>query len=120
MAAFGINAICPSTASNDWHYFGYATTKTTGQLFEVGHGSARGGTGPLVVYGNRDVVMGLGTSAVELATTATGGFPYIPTCAGAPTGVPTRAAAGFVPLVFDRTNNKLYAYDGGWIGVTLS
>jgi hypothetical protein len=56
-----------------------------------------------------------GTAA--LATTATDGFLYIPTCAGTPTGVPT-ARTGTVAMVFDTTNNKLYIYDGGWLGGT--
>ena len=51
-----------------------------------------------------------------LATTATDGFEYIPTCAGTPTGVPT-AYTGHVPMVFDTTNNILYIYDGSWIDV---
>jgi hypothetical protein len=48
----------------------------------------------------------------SLATTATDGFPYIPTCAGVPTGTPT-AITGFAPMVVDSTNNKLYVYVGG-------
>lgn len=59
----------------------------------------------------------VGTAA--LATTATDGFLYIPTCAGTPTGVPT-AYTGRAPLIFDTSANKLWAYDGGWIGVVLS
>lgn len=47
-----------------------------------------------------------------LATNATNGFIYIPSCAGTPTGVPT-AVTGGVPLVADSTNNKIYAYVGG-------
>jgi hypothetical protein len=47
-----------------------------------------------------------------LATTATDGFLYIPTCAGTPTGVPT-ARTGVAPLVINTTNNKLYFYSGG-------
>lgn len=47
-----------------------------------------------------------------LATTATDGFLYIPTCAGTPTGAPT-AVTGRAPLVIDSTNNKLYFYSGG-------
>lgn len=46
-------------------------------------------------------------------TTATRGFLYIDTCAGAPTGIP--AASGVSsqsPIVFDRTNGKLWAYYG--------
>jgi hypothetical protein len=52
-----------------------------------------------------------------LATNATDGFLYIPTCAGTPTGVPT-AYTGMSAIVFDTTNNKLYVYDGGWLGGT--
>lgn len=48
----------------------------------------------------------------SLATTATNGFLYIPSCAGAPTGVPT-AVTGMAPMVVDSTNNKLYVYIGG-------
>jgi len=47
-----------------------------------------------------------------LATTATSGFLYVPTCAGTPTGVPT-AYTGTAPIVVDTTNNKLYFYSGG-------
>lgn len=53
-----------------------------------------------------------------LATTATNGFLYIPTCAGAPTGVPT-AITGRAPIVFDTTNNKLCIYNGAWKTVAL-
>jgi hypothetical protein len=48
----------------------------------------------------------------SLATTATNGFLYVPTCAGVPTGTPT-AKSGFAPIVVDTTNNKLYFYSGG-------
>ncbi|MET3995043.1 hypothetical protein ABID65_006709 [Bradyrhizobium sp. S3.9.2] len=54
-----------------------------------------------------------------LLNTATTGFSYIPTCAGAPTGIPV-PQSGFVPLVFDITNNKLWIYNGAWKGVVLT
>ena len=47
-----------------------------------------------------------------LATNTTGGFLYIPSCAGAPTGVPT-AYTGKIPLIIDSTNLAIYAYIGG-------
>jgi hypothetical protein len=47
-----------------------------------------------------------------LATTATDGFLYVPTCAGTPTGTPT-TQTGTAPIVVDTTNNKLYFYSGG-------
>lgn len=57
----------------------------------------------------------LGGSSVT--TTATNGFPYIPTCAGTPTGTPT-TKTGLAPLVVDSTNNKLYVYVGGtWVAM---
>ena len=54
--------------------------------------------------------MVVGTAA--LATTATDGFLYVPTCAGTPTGAPT-TQTGTAPIVVDTTNNKLYFYSGG-------
>lgn len=50
--------------------------------------------------------------SVALATTATDGFLYVPTCAGTPTGVPT-AITGMAPIVVNTTNNKLYFYSSG-------
>lgn len=47
-----------------------------------------------------------------IATNATGGFLYVPSCAGTPTGTPT-TYTGTVPIVVDSTNNKLYFYSGG-------
>jgi len=52
-------------------------------------------------------------SDTVLATTATDGFTYVPTCAGIPTGVPT-GQAGTTPVVYDTTSNRLYVYNGGW------
>lgn len=52
-----------------------------------------------------NVVIGTGTS---LATTASEGHLFIPTCAGAPTGIVTAPFPGVVPLVYDTTNNRLY------------
>lgn len=55
----------------------------------------------------------MGTAAI--ATTATDGFLYVPSCAGVPTGTPT-TKTGQVPIVADSTNNKLYIYSGGaWV-----
>jgi hypothetical protein len=58
----------------------------------------------------------IGRGAIK--TTATTGFGYLPTCAGAPTGVPI-AQLGYVPAVYDTTNNKLWIYTGVWKGVAL-
>jgi len=60
-----------------------------------------GATGSVVV----------GNAAV--ATNASDGFLYIPTCAGTPTGTPT-GFTGRVALVYDTTNHQFWIYDGGW------
>lgn len=52
----------------------------------------------------------MGNAAIS--TSATDGFLYIATCAGAATGTPT-SVTGRVPIVFDSTNGRLYAYYGG-------
>lgn len=52
----------------------------------------------------------INTAAVT--TTATDGFLYVSSCAGAPTGTPT-SYTGRIPIVVDSTNNKLYFYSGG-------
>ena len=52
------------------------------------------------------------TNTAALATNATDGFLYVPTCAGTPTGTPT-AQLGTAPIVVNTTNNKLYFYSGG-------
>jgi hypothetical protein len=62
----------------------------------------------IVSDANESITLG----KASLATTATDGFVYIPTCAGVPTGTPT-AKTGFAPLVIDSTNNKMYCYAGG-------
>lgn len=59
------------------------------------------------------------TSANITSSSRNGGFLFIPTSAGAPSGTPS-TYGGNVALVYDTTNNKLMVYDGGWIGVTLS
>jgi hypothetical protein len=71
------------------------------------------GTAPNLFAGTTIV----GTAA--LATTATDGFLYIPSCAGAPTGVPT-AYSGRTPMIYDTTTNRFYIYNGGWKNVTLT
>lgn len=47
-----------------------------------------------------------------LATTATDGFLYVPTCAGTPTGTPS-SVTGKSPIVIDTTNNRFYFYSSG-------
>ena len=63
----------------------------------------------------KSVVLGPGT----LTTASTDGFPYLPSAAGAPTGVAT-AQSGHVPFYYDTTNHKIWVYDGGWTGVGVA
>jgi hypothetical protein len=65
-----------------------------------------GGAADLIV--TRNLVVNTGA----LATNATTGFLYVPTCPGTPTGTPT-AFSGRAPIVINSTNNKLYFYSGG-------
>ena len=58
---------------------------------------------------NHNVIIG---AEAAVATTATDGFVYIPTCAGTPTGTPT-SITGVLPCVIDSTNSKMYIYSGG-------
>ena len=66
------------------------------------------GSERLRVDANGNVVI----NTAAIATTATDGFLYVPSCAGTPTGTPT-TFTGRVPIVVDTTNNKLYFYSGG-------
>jgi hypothetical protein len=52
-------------------------------------------------------------------TAMTDGFFYIPSAAGAPSGVPT-AITGRVPMYYDTTNNNFYIYNGAWKKVLLA
>lgn len=57
-----------------------------------------------------------------LPNTGTTGFGFIPTVAGAPTGVPT-AQPGYVAAVYDTTNHKIWFYDtttSTWRGVVVT
>lgn len=99
-----------------WNFL--STGTGTGQPFGAGHFQAYNGSDGITGLGvspTGSLIAGLASGA--LATNATDGFLYIPTCAGAPTGVPT-AYTGKCAMIFDTTNNKLYIYDGGWLGGT--
>ena len=86
---------------------GFRVTNTAGNAlsFTMQNGSNLTG---FDLDNDRNAAIGGGT----LATTATNGFLYVPTCAGVPTGTPT-AKSGYAPIVVNTTNNKLYFYSGG-------
>lgn len=56
-----------------------------------------------------------------LATTATLGDLFVPSCAGTPTGVPANIPTGQIAMRFDTTGVKLWFYTGGsWKGVVVA
>lgn len=52
------------------------------------------------------------STGTELGTTTTTGFAHIPSCNGAPSGVPATILTGAVPMIWDRANLQLYIYTG--------
>lgn len=98
---------CYSVSSN--FYLGTSGTTTQGSIFFFtgGHDNKNFIRGEIDATGN--FVVG----RAALTTSATSGFLYIPTCAGAPSGVPT-TKTGRMPLIYDSTNNFLYFYNSGW------
>lgn len=62
----------------------------------------------------------LGNIVPKAGTTGmTSGFVYVSSAAGAPSGTPT-TKTDRCAMYFDRTNNRLYVYDAGWISVVLA
>lgn len=75
------------------------------------------GTGVMSIVSNYAVCF----RTAAMATNATAGFLQVPSCAGAPTGVPDPIQSGQVPLIIDTTNGRLYAYYGAaWHLVALT
>lgn len=69
-----------------------------------------GGSAVLTLKADKSVAVGPG---VPLATGASGGHFYIPTCQGQPTGTPS-GQVGSVAQIYDTVNDKLWIYNGGW------
>jgi len=100
------------TSGSTFGYLFYDTSNSAMELWNYSNSFMRFGTNNTErarITAAGSVVAG---GSVALATTATDGFLYVPTCAGTPTGTPT-AITGMAPIVVDTTNNKLYFYSGG-------
>ena len=106
--------VCIRDDSSSSPTFNFGRNGTNDHVFQFqNHGAS---STPLTVNtATGSVIVG----SAALARSATGGFLYIPTCAGVPTGVPT-AQTGTVPIIYDTIDNKLYVYRGGaWAGVAI-
>ena len=105
--------VAASTITNAYSL--YVNAPTAGTNATITNAWAIGINGGIFVNAVANIVL----SNAALATNATRGFTYIPTCAGTPTGVPT-AYTGTAAMVYDTTNNKLYIYNGAWKSATFA
>jgi hypothetical protein len=116
-------------SNGEWSYMGDWSASANVATFgpdKNGTGTYRPGrwvTGGIEIWRSRtngDMQIGTGSA---IATTATGGFIKIATCAGTPTGVPGNAATGSAEIVYDSTGKKLWIYDNAttsWKGVVVA
>lgn len=79
------------------------TTNTTAETFRITS------QGSIVCGGN---------AGGAIATNATGGFLYLPSCAGTPTGTPT-TFTGRNAFVYDTSANKIWVYNAAWRGILV-
>jgi hypothetical protein len=69
-------------------------------------------SGSLTQAGVFDSAQSAVLGSAAMTTGATGGFIYIPSGAGAPTGTP-KSYSGFTPVYVDTTDSQLWLYLGG-------
>lgn len=84
-------------------------------IYTVGTGkftlaSSNTGHTLLQLLDNYNVITGNPSQGV----TDTAGFLFLGSCAGPPTGVPANIPSNRVAWMYDRTNNQIYIYNGGW------
>lgn len=99
---FGVNSGIryQVNGTSDSHIFQTGLTSSSSQ--ELGR-----------ITGTKSWIIGDGA----IATSASDGFLYLPTCPGVPTGTPS-TATGRNPLVYDSTNENLYAQNGtSWLPI---
>ena len=110
--------IVPVTTSGMKAFACYFNQTQYLSAWEVANTAAGFGTLSLMKSGG-DVQHGAGAT---YATTDVLGFLFLPTVAGAQTGVPTNATDKQSAIRFDTTNNKLWVYNhvsGAWKSIVL-
>jgi hypothetical protein len=90
-----------------------ASTVSLAFTLEIGGAPTAGTNATITARAGARIIGGLVIGSAALATNATEGFLYIPSCAGAPSGTPA-AHTGTVAVVYDSTNNQIYVYNGAW------
>lgn len=129
-AAFTLNAVqhyrvaqgTKGAGSTITNLVGYHCDPLTNGTSNYGfYSTVASGSGRYNFYaaGTADNYFAGNTYTASGTTTMTSGFFYIPSAAGAPSGVPT-AIAGRVPMYYDTTNNNFYVYNGAWKKVLLA
>lgn len=124
-ASNSISLVNSTNAQTCWVYNTYTSSTSFERLavrwnsgvawIDTQKGSGGGSAQPMVLGTDSierlrlDVNGNVVVNTAAIATNATNGFLYVPSCAGTPTGVPT-AYTGRIPIVVDTTNNKLYFY----------
>lgn len=99
-----------STITSAYGLFVNVQTQGGTNNFGIYIAASSGGTNNYGLYSNgSDVVLNGGGA---LATNATTGFTWLPSCAGVPTGAPALTVTGAVPFLVDTTNLRLYARIG--------
>lgn len=117
LAANGVASFYGTAAATYLHVHDNSTTEGNVGVGAAGNNlylKAGNSLGAVLDFATNFII---GTGA--LATSATSGFLYIPTCAGTPTGTPL-AYGGRVPIVYDTVGEKFWIYNGSWVGVVLA